>query len=241
VRVNTAKVARARAAETLLAEGIASAENPLCDTALTLTDVARRLRGSACFRDGWVELQDAASQAVAAALPAARLCLDYCAGGGGKALAMAAQPGRIVHAHDADPGRMKDLAVRAARAGADVFQLSPAQVEEKAPFDLVLCDAPCSGSGAWRRSPEAKWSFTGARLEELCRTQDAILDRAAGLVGPGGCLAYATCSLLRAENEDRISAFLDRNPGWTCRLQRRFDLGAAGDGFYTAHLTHGFG
>lgn len=237
LRVNLARVSREAAQSHLAKEGVGTQLNPLCDTALTVVAGARRLRQSACYRDGLVELQDAASQAVVAGLPDARRCLDYCAGGGGKSLALAAQPGREVHAHDIDPARMKDLPARSARAGAAIAIVPTEDLAQAAPYDLVLCDAPCSGSGAWRRSPEAKWSFTPERLDALGALQDGILDRAADLVAPDGWLIYATCSLLRAENEDRIERFLARHPRWRCTATRRFDIGAEGDGFFTAHLT----
>ncbi len=238
VRVSRGKATRDVVKERLSAEGISSVDNPLCDTALTLTEGARKLRNSACYIEGLVELQDAASQAVVEALPLAANCLDYCAGGGGKALALAAQPGRTVFAHDAEPGRMRDLQTRAARAGCTINELGELDLTSNGPFDLVLCDVPCSGSGAWRRSPDAKWRLSSERLADLTSTQDEILDTVTGLIAPGGTLAYATCSIFRAENEDRVAAFLSRHPNWTCIYERRFDVTEHGDGFYTAHLTH---
>ena len=236
LRVNRLKCDRPEALARLAQDGITAEPNPLCATALTVTDGARGLRNAAAYREGWVELQDAASQAVVADLPPGPKALDYCAGGGGKALALAATPGRRVFAHDIDPSRMADLPERATRAGADITRLTTDALEAAAPFDLVLCDAPCSGSGAWRRAPEGKWLLTEGRLAALNETQDAILDRARGLLAPGGTLAYATCSVLAGENEDRIAAFLARHPGWHCVFQRRFDAGPDGDGFFSAHL-----
>lgn len=236
IRVNCNKASREQARDMLLAEGIASEDSSLSPTALSIVDGARRLRGSKCFEQGVVELQDAASQAVVDALPSGRRCLDYCAGGGGKALALAAQPDREVYAHDVDPIRMKDIGPRALRSGNKITQVATAELSNLSPFDLVLCDAPCSGSGAWRRSPDAKWSFSADRLGALCQTQDEILQHAATLVQNGGTLAYATCSVLRAENEDRVEAFLQSNSGWKCDFQRKFDIDSRGDGFFTAHL-----
>ncbi len=157
--------------------------------------------------------------------------------GGGKSLAIAAQKGREVYAHDVDPNRMKDLPARATRAGSVIKQLASSQLAHAAPFDLVLCDAPCSGSGAWRRSPDAKWAFTEERLTCLIRTQSEILSEASQLIKPDGLLVYATCSVLRAENEERVETFLKENTGWKCVFQRRFNVNSLGDGFYTAHLT----
>ncbi len=238
LRVNSAKSDIASATSLLAAAGIDVTENPLCRGALTVTEGARRLRNAQPYLDGIVEVQDAASQAVVALLPQARNCLDYCAGGGGKALAIASQSDRTVFAHDHNPVRMKDIAPRAARAGVRIQELTSAAVTRHAPFDLVLCDVPCSGSGAWRRSPDAKWSFTPDRLQELQTIQLDVLGRAAPLVAAGGWLVYATCSVLRCENEEIVTRFVAENDGWRCAYQKRFDVTPQGDGFFTAHLTH---
>ncbi|OAN76684.1 SAM-dependent methyltransferase [Sulfitobacter sp. EhC04] len=236
LRVNLARIERQAAGELLREQGIDTAVNPLADAALTVIEGQRRIRNSAAYAEGLIELQDAASQAVVAALPTGGRVLDYCAGGGGKSLALAMDPARQVTAHDVAPARMADLPTRAARAGVTVEMAETATLADAAPYDVVLCDAPCSGSGAWRRAAEGKWTLTPARLDELTAIQDDILDRAAALVAPSGVLAYATCSVLRAENEDRLAAFLSRHPGWTCVFAHRFTVDAAGDGFYTAHL-----
>lgn len=239
LRVNLRQTTREDAVSALRNEGIETEINTLSPSALTVIEGARRIRGSASFADGLVELQDAASQAVVDALPEGTACLDYCAGGGGKALAMAVGTGRQVFAHDIDPNRMKDLAPRAARAGCQVTALETSDLAENGPFDLVLCDAPCSGSGAWRRAPEGKWTLTQDRLDALCALQDEILDKASHLVRPKGVLAYATCSVLRCENEDRMAAFVAAHPEWSCTYERRIPISADGDGFFTAHLTRG--
>ena len=218
-------------------DGVETQPNPLAEAALTVTEGARRIRNSRAFAEGYVELQDAASQAVVAALPTGGRVLDYCAGGGGKALALAMDGTRQITAHDIDPRRMGDLPARATRAGAEIAIADTAQVHANAPYDLVLCDAPCSGSGAWRRAAEGKWTLTPVRLSELTEIQDSILDDAAPLVAPGGTLAYATCSLFRAENEDRVTAFLARHSGWQMGKVERFDVTSEGDGFFVAQLT----
>ncbi|WP_372893407.1 RsmB/NOP family class I SAM-dependent RNA methyltransferase, partial [Rhodosalinus sp.] len=237
LRANLLKTDREGAAEALAAEGIATRPVATAATALEVTEGARRVARSRAFAAGLVELQDAASQAVVAALPLApgARVLDFCAGGGGKTLALAARLGGPVAAHDAAPRRLADLPARAARAGAGVEVL--ARPDAAAPFDLVLCDVPCSGSGAWRRDPDAKWRLTPARLAELGATQDAILDRVAPLVAPGGTLAYATCSLLAEENDARTAAFRARRPGWQVAEVRRWRPGPCGDGFYLCVLT----
>jgi 16S rRNA (cytosine967-C5)-methyltransferase len=179
-------------------------------------------------------LQDAASQRAVLALPLAEgdRVLDYCAGGGGKTLAMGARAGLRLVAHDADPGRMADLPARAARAGLRVRLAATDELPGLGPFDLVLVDAPCSGSGTWRRAPEAKWRLTPEALAALTRRQDAILAAAAALVRPGGHLAYATCSVLSEENGDRIAAFCAGHPGWQVAGGLELLPGPLQDGFY---------
>ena len=237
LRVNLAKTSVAHAAERLRDLGIETRRNPLAETALSVTQGARKIRNSDVFADGWIELQDAASQAVTAALPIRGRVLDYCAGGGGKSLAMAMDRENSVHAHDIDPNRTKDLPARAARAGAEISVLGTAQLGLAGGFDLVLCDAPCSGSGAWRRAPEGKWTLTPDRLSELMDIQLEVLNKARALVAPGGWLIYATCSVLREENEGRVAEFLRQNSDWSCRYSKRHDVGDDGDGFFAAHLT----
>lgn len=236
VRVNLSKCNVTQAAAELAMFGVETQANPVCVTALTICEGERKLRNSPPFLEGWVELQDAASQAIVTDLPDAELVLDYCAGGGGKALALAAQ-GRRVVAHDINFGRMSDLPARAERAGASIKLLATDMVAADGPFDLVLVDAPCSGSGAWRRSPEAKWGLTEERLVELTRLQDQILDETIQYVSTGGTLVFATCSIFQRENEDRVAAFLERNTGWTCLSHQRLDVSDQADGFFVAHLT----
>lgn len=132
---------------------------------------------------------------------------------------------------------MSDLPVRAKRAGATVKTV--AKPAAAAPYDLVLTDVPCSGSGSWRRDPQGKWALTGERLAELTRVQSTILREAAALVKAGGVLGYATCSLLDAENGGQIREFLAEQTGWTLQAERRFTPLDGGDGFYGAVLRKG--
>lgn len=236
LRVNLRLATPDAAITALAAEGITAIPHPLAPTALEVTGNPRKVQTSQAYLTGLVELQDASSQAVVAALPLANgmKVLDHCAGGGGKTLAMAAQADLRLFAHDAAPQRMADLPARARRAG--VALTLTAAPEAEAPFDLALVDAPCSGSGSWRRDPEGKWRLTPERLADLTALQAAILGRAAGLIGPGGVLAYATCSLLQAENRDQVAAFLARSPGWRLYEDRLFTPLQGGDGFYLAIL-----
>ncbi|WP_095589574.1 RsmB/NOP family class I SAM-dependent RNA methyltransferase [Actibacterium ureilyticum] len=238
LRVNLLKATRDAARDALTEDGIETEAHPDCATALRVLTHPRRVQNSAAYSTGLVELQDLSSQRVSTFIAPRKdqKILDYCAGGGGKSLALAAQTGGPVFAHDAAPERLRDLPVRAGRAGADIRCLSGAQASAQAPFDLVLCDVPCSGSGAWRRSPDGKWRFSAADLDRLRATQRAILAQAATLVAPGGCLAYATCSFLRAENEDQIADFTAAHPGWTMQRDLRLSPLQGGDGFYAALL-----
>ena len=241
LRVNLRRMTLDAAQAALAAQGIETEPDPVASTALRVRDGARQVARSEAYLSGQVELQDGSSQAIAdeLRLPGHGKILDYCAGGGGKALAMAARTDARILAHDAQPARMKDLPARAARAGVTITQIAQAQLPAEAPFDLVLCDAPCSGSGAWRRAPEGKWALTQERLTELTGIQRMILSDAARLVAPDGVLAYATCSVLRAENEDSVAAFLAGHPDWTLIASRRWEPGPSGDGFFLATLQRG--
>lgn len=244
LRVNTIKADIKHALEELSFNEITAQPHALSPSALEVLSNPRRVAGSEAYREGLVELQDGASQAVVdqIVLRDGLKILDYCAGGGGKTLALAARAAGhsdiSVFAHDANPARLKDLPDRALRAGANIQILTPDEIEQHGPFDVVLCDVPCSGSGAWRRAPEGKWALTADRLKELNALQDQILDDAQNLVAPNGLLAYATCSLLHAENQARVSAFLERYPSWAETQNRQWLLGEGGDGFFTAHLSH---
>ncbi|WP_264213535.1 RsmB/NOP family class I SAM-dependent RNA methyltransferase [Leisingera thetidis] len=243
LRVNTVRGTIGAAQEALASEGITTRPHPAAATALEVIEGARKLRNAEAYQDGLVELQDAASQAVVAHLPLedGMKVLDFCAGGGGKSLAMVAQAGIRLFAHDADARRMKDLPARAARAGAPVSVLSSADLERHGPFDLVLCDVPCSGSGSWRRAPEGKWRLTADGLQALQQTQSEILCKAAGLTAPGGFLAYATCSMLDRENSVQVQGFMRQNPAWSLAAEKSWQVQDGTDGFYVAVLTRANG
>ncbi|WP_108815016.1 RsmB/NOP family class I SAM-dependent RNA methyltransferase [Loktanella sp. Alg231-35] len=239
LRVNCRKGTTDAAQRALSEDDVATALHDTVAGCLRVLTNPRRVKTARAYLDGMVELQDAASlHAVQQVpVPAAAQLLDYCAGGGGKALAFADQSDAQVFAHDIAPRRMRDLPARAGRAEVLITELPTAALAEHAPFDIVFCDAPCSGSGTWRRTPDAKWRLTQDRLEALQTMQDAVLADAAPLVGPDGRLAYATCSVLKAENDDRIAAFVQANPEWTCESRMQLLPGQLGDGFYLAILS----
>ncbi len=238
LRVNLSRTSRAAAQASLLADGVATAPHTDVATALIVLDHPRRVAASATYLEGLIEVQDAASQAAIARLPVSpgMRILDYCAGGGGKALAIADRIGGPVWAHDIEPRRMADIGPRAWRAGMQITTLQTAQVHVAAPFDLVFCDAPCSGSGTWRRTPDAKWRLTAERLTELTRIQAEVLSEGAALTGATGVLAYATCSVLDDENEEIVEGFLARNPDWIRTDGLKLMPTADHDGFYLALL-----
>jgi len=238
LRVNLRRGRPADAILRLANDGILARPCTIARTALHVTGGERKISRSSAYLDGLVELQDGSSQAAMERLtlvPGSRV-LDFCAGGGGKTLALAGREHAQWFAQDVAPERMADLPLRAARAGVEVQVLDRASVRAKAPFDLVLCDAPCSGSGTWRRTPEAKWRLRPERLAELAAVQAQILDEAAALVAVGGRLAYATCLVLTEENQDIVSRFESKNVGWTLIEQIKWPVSGCGDGFFLAQF-----
>ena len=175
------------------------------------------------WRDGKIEVQDTGSQLACLAVEAqpGETVIDLCAGGGGKTLSLAAAMdnlGRLI-ASDTDRNRLSRLAPRAERAGATNIEsrlLDPkrefqALADMEGQADVIMVDAPCSGTGTWRRNPEARWRLDETELARLASLQSELLDVAARLVKPGGRLVYVTCSLLDEEGKDQFDAFLDRH------------------------------
>jgi len=170
---------------------------------------------------GWYEVQDEGSQ-LATLLTGAKprqQVIDLCAGAGGKTLALAAQMQNTgqLYAYDSDRMRLRPIFERLKRAGVRNAQVLPAGdaealAELTGKMDLVVIDAPCTGSGVWRRRPDAKWRLSPQMLEARLKEQVAVLDEGAALVKPGGRLAYITCSVLPPENRDQVDAFLGRHP-----------------------------
>jgi len=183
-----------------------------------------RIGDHPAFTSGLIEVQDEGSQLIALACEPGEgeQMLDLCAGAGGKSLALsAAAPGARILATDSNRARLSKLAPRAKRAGAQIAArlLSPPNelrdLEEwRSAADLVLVDAPCSGTGTRRRNPEGRWRLTPQRLEGVAALQQRLLDLAAELVKPGGCVVYAVCSLLSREGAAQIDRFLLRHSSW---------------------------
>jgi 16S rRNA (cytosine967-C5)-methyltransferase len=173
---------------------------------------------------GLVEIQDEGSQLIAIACDpnTAGKVLDLCAGAGGKSLALAAAaPNAKIIASDTNRARLAQLSPRSQRAGASIETRlldGGREVEQLADLagqcDVVLVDAPCSGSGTWRRNPEGRWRLTPDRLDRLVKLQESLLEIAEPLVKPGGALVYATCSIIRAKGADQARNFLGRHSSW---------------------------
>jgi 16S rRNA (cytosine967-C5)-methyltransferase len=215
------------------------------------------------YAEGQFEVQDAASQYAAAALgaEAGQVIVDLCAGAGGKTLAIASATNdeAQVLACDTNRARLQQLAPRAYRAGATAIEtllLNPGQeramlADRMGKADRVIVDAPCSGSGTWRRSPELRWRSTPARLDRHVADQAKLMDIGAALVAPGGKLLYAVCSIIAREGRAQVADFLTRNRGWTADtgyLPEGVGRAAGGgflltpahdrsDGFFLARLT----
>jgi 16S rRNA (cytosine967-C5)-methyltransferase len=225
LRVNLLKTDRETARRALAAEGVRAEPTPWSPVGLRLAERAP-LANLAAFKEGLFDVQDEGSQ-IAALLAGARpgmRVVDFCAGAGGKTLALAAgmaNRGKLV-ACDVSARRLERAARRLRRAGVGNVERR-ALVSERdkwvkrhaGGFDLVFADVPCLGTGTWRRNPDAKWRSQPADLAELVERQQQILSSAARLVRPGGRLVYATCSLLREEDEAQAEAFLAATPDFT--------------------------
>ena len=190
-------------------------------TAPTAAERAAPVESEPEFAKGWFEVQDLGSQIAAAAAGAIKghQVLDLCAGGGGKTLALAAAMGSSgqIYAYDRDSKRLSELVTRGQRAGVRNLQVrsprKPGALDDLVGrMDLVFVDAPCTGSGVWRRHPDAKWRLTREQLDRRIIEQKQVLAEARRMTKPGGRLVYVTCSLLAEENEDQIAAFLAEAP-----------------------------
>lgn len=234
LRVNVARATRAEVRAALAEAGIAAepGEGPW---ALRVADRAG-LFDAAPLRGGLAEMQDESSQrAVEVCRPArGESWLDLCAGSGGKSLALAAL-GAEVTAWDASARRLAELPRRTRRAGARV---TLARDEPTGTFDGVLVDAPCSGSGALAREPDARWRIDDAAVAGFQEAQAEVLRRGAACVRPGGVLIFATCSVFREEGEDVVASFLAGNPEFRrVAAERRWPHRDPGAGFYVARLA----
>lgn len=229
LRVNRLKADRDEVLAKLQAEGYDAAATKFSRQGIRIPSATglSSLGRHALFEAGAFEFQDEAAQIaslMACARPGERV-LDLAAGAGGKSLALAAEMqdcGKIV-ACDIDGRRLVGLEPRAIRAGVSIIQVHVLRGSPpEGPYDLVFVDAPCSGTGIWRRQPELRMRLTEDRLAELVAVQNQMLNQAAAHIRPGGRLVYATCSVLPCENEGRLAAFQGRHPQF--RIQNAADL-----------------
>ncbi|MEO0344371.1 MAG: RsmB/NOP family class I SAM-dependent RNA methyltransferase [Pseudomonadota bacterium] len=239
LRVHASRGSREAVQANLSSEGFETVDLP--DVyGLRVTSSARQISKSSAYLDGLIELQDANSQAACASILVRedQKVLDYCAGAGGKTLALAAgQPAANFTVWDISETRMVDLLDRAERAGSQVriAKSDPAMLSDR--YDLVLLDVPCSGSGSWRRDPQGKWTLTASRLKDLIETQNRLLQMATGLCAKNGKIAYITCSLFADENDAQIEKFLRENPSWRIEMRKFWYPGQHGDGFFLCILS----
>jgi 16S rRNA (cytosine967-C5)-methyltransferase len=237
LRVNTLKASRDAVLARLKEDGFDCAA--IGEHAIRCAPGSANLNKHVLFASGDFEVQDLAAQIAVerAGARAGMRVLDLAAGAGGKSLALAAamqNQGEII-ACDIRGAALAELEKRATRAGVTIIRTRILGLPPAGPFDLVFIDAPCSGSGTWRRQPELKYRLTPQRLAGLNETQDRLLRQGAEA---GAELVYATCSILPCENEARVEAFLVKNPGFR-RLQPDFQGSpalTATDGFFAAFL-----
>ncbi len=222
LRVNLLKTTRDAALGLLNASGMRAQATPLSPTGLRLGPQAY-VNNTEAFAEGLIEPQDEGSQLAAMLVEAerAKLVMDFCAGAGGKSLAIGAamrNNGRLI-ACDVSEKRLARAKLRLRRAGVHNAECRALDAKwlkrQAAKADRVLVDAPCSGTGTWRRKPDARWRLTENDILELIQRQAEILERASRLVAPGGRLIYVTCSVLAEENEAQIAAFLQSHGDFT--------------------------
>ena len=262
IRVNTLKTTVEEVQSSLNASGADWIRCAFAQNGLRLGEEAT-LTATPSYQEGHIEIQDEGAQ-IAAALAMAKpgnFVVDLAAGAGGKSLAMAADmsnKGEIL-ACDIDARKLQETDLRAMRAGVSIIKTQ--EIAEYAPdegldhlrgsADIVMVDAPCSGSGTWRRSPDQKWRFSDARLQELGEIQRSLLELGAGLLKAGGRLVYVTCSLLPIENRSMVNSFLDSHPElrkwnpkgkwWDSRLRKPLPLEDGGIQLTPwRHKTDGF-
>jgi len=248
LRVNTLKGDRGTAAESLAHYGAVPTPWSPDGLRIALSPEAKSppINAEPAFLEGLVEIQDEGSQLAArlAGVRSSDCVIDLCAGGGGKTLALAAlmkNHGRIV-ATDMDIRRLAPIHARLARAGTTCVEVRTPRGRAEPLGDLVqaanlvVIDAPCTGVGAWRRNPDAKWRLRPGAMAQRKKEQVAVLDRAAGLVQSGGRIAYITCSLLEEENGGQVRSFIARHGGFTVLPPEEvvIVLGESTDAFHAA-------
>lgn len=231
---------REQIVKTLLLQNIKPVITKLSPFGLILPDRIN-LHTNPLFLKGLLEVQDEGSQCIALDVQAKpeETILDFCAGAGGKSLCFAQQMKNkgMILAHDISKRSLDQLQKRANRAGITIIQTTSFLNKINMLFDKVVVDAPCSGTGTWRRCPDARFKLTEQQVTDLVQKQQEILQQASAFVKPNGFLYYMTCSLLTPENEDQITCFLKKNTGFQCVFQKRYSPALTKtDGFFIAGL-----
>ena len=241
LRINMLKANLFDAEKILAKEGIFCTKLSISNTALVVGEGRKLVKSSEAYISGTVEIQDLSSQLMTdlPQITSGVRILDYCAGGGGKTLAIASKTinkAELV-VYDINPNRLTNLKKRVIRAGAKVKILKTSDLEEyKASCDVVFVDAPCSGSGIWRRDPEVKWTLSEKKLKKFQLDQAVILKEASRFVKIGGVIVYAVCSLLPEEGGTQIKKFLEIYENFVVLEQSLMHPLVASDGFFRAVL-----
>ncbi|GIV26971.1 MAG: RNA methyltransferase [Bacteroidia bacterium] len=247
IRTNTIKITKEQLQEELFKLGIETIENTECPEALIITN-KKFLSQNDLFKKGYYEFQDLSSQKVARFIPEevlqnAHRIIDACAGAGGKTLHLSAlkqNKGQII-ALDVEDKKLHELHKRSNRAGCSNIQIKPISSSKiikrlKHSADIVLIDAPCSGTGVIKRNPDTKLKFSSQNLNELIYIQRNILKDYCEMLKPDGYLLYVTCSILKKENEDQIQWFLNQHPEFKLLKEQTLLPSQGFDGFYMALL-----
>ncbi len=220
----------------LAEEGVQTEPTKLSPFGLILPEY-KNLTNLKAWKDGLIEVQDEGAQLLSLdiGVQAGDSVFDFCAGAGGKSLVFAQmmQNKGLIWAYDITAKKLFELVKRANRAHTDIIKIQPVLPPPKPAFDCVVVDAPCSGTGTWRRSPNMRWHLTEKQLGHIVKSQAEILNRAEGYVRAGGRLAYATCSITTDENEAQVERFLASHPDYKVILQKRYSPFRTGtDGFF---------
>lgn len=246
LRVNTLQINKDKLQHLLKEDGIETStidNSDYCDA--LILDTRKNILANQWFKKGYFEIQDAGSQLIAPYLNVkpGMFIIDACAGGGGKALHLAAlmkNKGRIV-AMDVEEWKLKNLQKRAKRAGITIIEtqlISNRAVKRLAnQADAILLDVPCSGIGVIKRNPDTKWKLSTDMMEGIIETQSNILSKYALMLKNNGQLVYATCSILPSENQDIVKKFTEKNTEFSMQKEQTIYPSQGFDGFYMASLT----
>ena len=227
----------------LRAEGIETEVTKLSPYGLILSEY-KNLTGTKAWKEGLIEIQDEGAQLVALDIGVKpnNTVFDFCAGAGGKSLIFAQMMKNrgLIWAYDITARKLFELVKRATRAHVEIIEIKPQLPPPTKQFDYVVVDAPCSGCGTWRRSPNMRWHLTEKQLVHIVKSQTEIINRAEAYVKDGGKLAYVTCSLTKDENEDQIQLFLSSHSNYRIVKKKRYSPWRTGtDGFFLCLMEKG--